>query len=1027
MSTERSNIEVFFSARGVEAVEAAFRRLAAAQAAANARGGPGGPSGGRNQTTSLRQLIGIRKQENVAPGFLGMGRSLLGTFSTLRRIGGSAISAITGGLKTLGSGALTVVRNLGGIVPVARFGTQAVGGLVGFMERAVTQAAALGVAAYGAGRAFGSIYDSTAELTSVVLALRAVNNEVTQANGQARALPRFAASGGNPATGLVYPNTFGLVDESSGGKNGARKAAADLEFLNKVSHAHGISIRELGKDYATLKASSIGSAVSMRDVAGVTEAIADAALVLGRTPAEVHRANIALGQMASKGQVYAEELKGQLAEAIPGALPIAAKAYGVTVAQFNKMVKDGTVDAATFFRKFSRQLKEEYGDAAKSAADTTRVAAGQLANAWFNAKVVIGSGDLDNMFKRILKSATQLLETFTNNGNFARFGSSLAEAIDPLVSRFEGAVRSGTAFQKVLNFLVGATRVVVSAINVTIDVVGSFAAAFRNMYGVIEQYGFKIPSIGNVLRGLVDTFRAVTAAISTRQLSGNGLVDFFASLYVLVESVVYALAKMTGIDLGRGFRSANGVLESMAQYMAQVAAAFFSIADGSVNPVLNRTGAGILQYMIDARKGLKTFLADLKIARGLLTGKDAPVSADLGLKRLFAQRDKILDLINGRKNTAKLESDGTVLVGKDELKFLFQARDVILGIFRILYENRSAFIAIFAGAIDTIKGALAVFKRFLPVLDAIATSAGFKSFATMFGYVRGMALGFVLLGIALGPIFAILRPIYAVFKGIGIVSKALAVTLGISSGELILIVGGLLLAAYAIGMVAKNWDLFKDNFFPAFKGLRSFLLDLLADLVHMVAVDFAKIPIIGKTLARRAFDNETKYRIMSDAAASQSAQELTANSKARAERNGGVDPYANGPKPLFDFTLKDVLGKVGLSPDMGGQLGKAVGIPELPSDDGNETLGSIDATLKDIRAQNDNTPQTDLASLQRQLDELKQQDASTGGGMQPLIVPFPNGRSITLYGPANDARDFAALAEQYSDPRATQAPAWAGN
>ena len=42
---------------------------------------------------------------------------------------------------------------------------------------------------------------------------------------------------------------------------------------------------------------------------------------------------LALAQMASKGTVQAEELRGQLGERLPGAFKIAAAAMGVTQAE----------------------------------------------------------------------------------------------------------------------------------------------------------------------------------------------------------------------------------------------------------------------------------------------------------------------------------------------------------------------------------------------------------------------------------------------------------------------------------------------------------------------------------------------------------------------------------------------------------------------------------------------------------------------------------------------------------------------
>jgi tape measure domain-containing protein len=64
--------------------------------------------------------------------------------------------------------------------------------------------------------------------------------------------------------------------------------------------------------------------------------------------------------MASKGKVSAEELRGQLGERIPGALGIAARAMGMTQAQFNEMLDSGKIMAEDFLPKFSKRIKKHF-------------------------------------------------------------------------------------------------------------------------------------------------------------------------------------------------------------------------------------------------------------------------------------------------------------------------------------------------------------------------------------------------------------------------------------------------------------------------------------------------------------------------------------------------------------------------------------------------------------------------------------------------------------------------------------------
>ena len=64
---------------------------------------------------------------------------------------------------------------------------------------------------------------------------------------------------------------------------------------------------------------------------------------MGLSVENQERAFLALNQMMSKGTVQAEELRGQLGEALPGAFGIMAKAVGVTEKELQNMMKAGEV------------------------------------------------------------------------------------------------------------------------------------------------------------------------------------------------------------------------------------------------------------------------------------------------------------------------------------------------------------------------------------------------------------------------------------------------------------------------------------------------------------------------------------------------------------------------------------------------------------------------------------------------------------------------------------------------------------
>jgi tape measure domain-containing protein len=148
----------------------------------------------------------------------------------------------------------------------------------------------------------------------------------------------------------------------SGSSDGAAK---EFEYLAEQARKYGISILDLSDNYVKFIASSKGTALEGEAARKIFEATASTMAVLGGETVTTHRAFTALSQMMSKGQIYAEELKGQLAEAIPGSLQIMAKALGITTQEMLNLMKAGQLSSSALL-PFAIQLEKQYGSLAAS-------------------------------------------------------------------------------------------------------------------------------------------------------------------------------------------------------------------------------------------------------------------------------------------------------------------------------------------------------------------------------------------------------------------------------------------------------------------------------------------------------------------------------------------------------------------------------------------------------------------------------------------------------------------------------------
>lgn len=195
-------------------------------------------------------------------------------------------------------------------------------------------------------------------------------------------------------------------------KGSSQAAAAELEYIRGASNRLGIDAREAAKSYTQLLAATQGTALEGDGARRVFEAVAGAMASLGKSSAETNSALLAVNQMASKGIVQMEELKGQLGEALPGALKAAANGTSLTVAELSKMVESGNVLAEDLLPALARGLTEMYG-VGKAENETFVANLARLKNAVSETWQVIGDSGVFKAITQGLGLATQAVGVLT--------------------------------------------------------------------------------------------------------------------------------------------------------------------------------------------------------------------------------------------------------------------------------------------------------------------------------------------------------------------------------------------------------------------------------------------------------------------------------------------------------------------------------------------------------------------------------------------------------------------------------------
>jgi tape measure domain-containing protein len=96
--------------------------------------------------------------------------------------------------------------------------------------------------------------------------------------------------------------------------------AKELLYVDNVQRAFGLNLETTRTGFTRLYASMSPTGFDSGSIEKLFTGISAATAALQLTPDKAERVIYAFGQMASKGQIMSEELKGQLGDVLPGAL-----------------------------------------------------------------------------------------------------------------------------------------------------------------------------------------------------------------------------------------------------------------------------------------------------------------------------------------------------------------------------------------------------------------------------------------------------------------------------------------------------------------------------------------------------------------------------------------------------------------------------------------------------------------------------------------------------------------------------------
>jgi tape measure domain-containing protein len=198
----------------------------------------------------------------------------------------------------------------------------------------------------------------------------------------------FGIAGGVTLFAGIATSVFQTTKELQSLDNALKQVSGTQEqmarsqaFLREVSEAYGLEINSLTKQFTQFYVSAKDK-IPATEIENIFRSVSKAGATMGLSVENQERAFLALNQMMSKGVVSAEELRGQLGEALPGAFGIMAKAVGVTEVELSKLMKDGKLLADEVLPKFARELEKVYGIETIERVETLTASQNRLKNSW---------------------------------------------------------------------------------------------------------------------------------------------------------------------------------------------------------------------------------------------------------------------------------------------------------------------------------------------------------------------------------------------------------------------------------------------------------------------------------------------------------------------------------------------------------------------------------------------------------------------------------------------------------------------
>jgi tape measure domain-containing protein len=213
------------------------------------------------------------------------------------------------------------------------------------------------------------------------------------------------------------------------GLTGSTKGANDsFNFLFNMAQRAPFDIKALTDTFVKLKAGGLDP------MDGSMQAVIDSVAKFGGGSEQLKSVSLALQEMGDKGVVSLKELRRQLGQQIPGAIRAMAIGLNMSVAQLDKEIKTGTLEATDSAKRMLAELEIENQGSAARMMTTWNGMVEQLKSKWQMFENDIGKDGSSGMFDQLKGQLQELLNAFNGTAT-ANLRASLGDGLSALTDQ----------------------------------------------------------------------------------------------------------------------------------------------------------------------------------------------------------------------------------------------------------------------------------------------------------------------------------------------------------------------------------------------------------------------------------------------------------------------------------------------------------------------------------------------------------------------------------------------------------------